>query len=258
MDRSQQQVPVFTGIGVALVTFFDDSGHVDAASTATHAVRLVERGVHAIVVAGTSGEAAHLSMKERLDLFDAVRSAVPPTTPVILGTGDLAPGVSVPDLTARAADHGASAALVLSPTRGDVREFYGEVVAAAGKMPVLAYHYPRKAPPGISLEELVALRVHGLKDSSGDVERILETLVVFPKPYYTGNATILSYAGQLGCTGAIVQAANLAPELCIDAFAGDIAAQKDLLPTQRIISAGGIAGVKQELARRFGTSAVCR
>ena len=52
--------------------------------------------------------------------------------PVILGTGDLAAGVSVPDLTRRAAEHGAGAALMLSPHHGDVREFYGEVVGAAG------------------------------------------------------------------------------------------------------------------------------
>ena len=32
-----QQAPVFTGVGVAIVTFFDEHGHVDAAATARHA-----------------------------------------------------------------------------------------------------------------------------------------------------------------------------------------------------------------------------
>jgi hypothetical protein len=35
--------------------------------------------------------------------------------------------------------------MVLSPSKGDVREFYGEVVAAAGSMPVLAYHFPKQS-----------------------------------------------------------------------------------------------------------------
>ena len=88
-------------------------------------------------------------MKERLQLFDAVRSAVPAEMPVLLGTGDLARRGQ------HAGPHHAGrrarciAALVLSPRQGDVRAFYGEVVAAAGTMPVLAYHWPKVSPPGI-------------------------------------------------------------------------------------------------------------
>ncbi len=250
--------PLFRGVAVALVTFFDEHGHVDDDATARHAAHLVERGVRAVVVAGSTGEASHLSMRERLRLFDAVRAAVPAEMPVILGTGDLAAGVSVPDLTRRAAEHGASAALVLSPHRGDVREFYGEVVAAAGAMPVFAYHWPKASPPGIELEDLKALKVAGLKDSTGDTERMLETLACFRKPFYAGNSSVISYAGQLGCTGAILAAANLDPERCSDAFAGDISAQKALLSAHRIVSQYGVKGIKEELARRFETSTVCR
>lgn len=250
--------PVFTGVAVALVTFFDEHGHIDVGATAQHAAHLVGRGVRAVVVAGSTGEATHLSMKERLQVFDAVREAVPASVPVILGTGDLAAGVSVPDLTKRAADHGASAALVLSPHRGDVREFYGEVVAAAGKLPVIAYHWPKMSAPGIAVDELKALKVAAIKDSTGDTERMLETLSVFKKPFYAGNASVVAYAGLLGCTGAILAAANLEPERCIDAFAGDINAQKDLLPVHKIVSVSGVKGIKEELARRFGTSTSCR
>jgi dihydrodipicolinate synthase/N-acetylneuraminate lyase len=250
--------PVFSGVAVALVTFFDEHGHVDTKATATHADHLVDRGVRALVVAGSTGEASHLSMKERLQLFDAVKSAVPERFPVLLGTGDLSPGVSVPDLTRRAAEHGAAAALALSPHRGDIREFYGEVVAAAGKMPVFAYHWPKQSPPGISLDELRALKVAAIKDSTGDTERMIETLAVFKKPFYAGNASVVAYAGMLGCTGAILAAANLEPERCIDAFAGDVTAQKDLLAAHKIVSVYGVKGIKEELARRYGTSTVCR
>jgi dihydrodipicolinate synthase/N-acetylneuraminate lyase len=250
--------PVFGGIAVALVTFFDERGQVDCDATAKHASALVERGVRAIVVAGSTGEAGHLSMKERLNLFDAVRAVTPSEVPVILGTGDLPAGVSIPDLTKRAADHGASAALVLSPRLGDVRSFYGEVVAAAGSMPVLAYHWPKVSPPGIELEDLLATKVAGLKDSTGDTARMLDTLAVFKRPFYSGNATVIAYAGMLGVTGAILAAANLEPERCIDAFAGDIGAQKDLISAHRVVANYGVKGIKEELARRYGTSTVCR
>ena len=36
---------IFSGVGVALLTLFDDRGEVNAAATAEHAARLVELGV---------------------------------------------------------------------------------------------------------------------------------------------------------------------------------------------------------------------
>jgi 4-hydroxy-tetrahydrodipicolinate synthase len=250
--------PVFAGIGVALVTFFDEHGHVDLESTAKHAAHLSGRGVRAIVVAGSTGEASHLSTKERLQLLVAVKQAVPDWMPVILGTGQLAAGVSVPNLTRRAAQQGAAAALTLSPHNGDVREFYGEVVAAAGTMPVLAYHYPQMSAPGISLDDLRALKVAGIKDSTGDPERLLATLAHFHRPIYTGNAAIAAYAGMLGCAGAILAAANLEPELCADAFMGSVRSQRDLLWAHQVVSTKGVKGIKEELAHRFHTSSAIR
>jgi dihydrodipicolinate synthase/N-acetylneuraminate lyase len=250
--------PVFTGIAVALVTFFDEHGHVDNEATARHAAHLADRGVRAVVVAGTTGEAAHLAIKERLQLFDAVKAAVPAHMPVLLGTGNLAAGVSVTKMTKMAADHGASAALVLSPSKGDVREFYGEAVAAAGHMPVLAYHNTAVSEPGITMEELKAVKCAGIKDSTGDAERIIDLVSWYKGWIYTGTATMVTFSGLLGCTGAILAAANLEPELCADAFAGSIAAQKALVHAHKIVAHEGVKGIKQELARKFGTSTACR
>lgn len=251
--------PVFSGVAVALVTFFDEHGHVDYEATSRHARHLAERGVHGVVIAGTTGEAQHLSMKERLHLLDHVRAAVPASTPVVLGTGTLAPGVSTPDLTRRAREHGADAALVLSPHHGDVRAFYGEVVAAAGDLPVIAYHFPTVSQnTGISIDELKALKVAALKDSTGDAERLLDELAHFHRPIYVGSSALTGYAGWLGCEGAILAAANLEPELCADAFAGSVQAQKDLLSIHQIVSQRGVKGIKEELARRHGTATACR
>ncbi|MBO0817954.1 MAG: dihydrodipicolinate synthase family protein, partial [Actinobacteria bacterium] len=56
---------VFRGVGVALVTIFDEGGDIDPAATGKLARDLVERGMRAVVVAGTTGEAATLSGPER-------------------------------------------------------------------------------------------------------------------------------------------------------------------------------------------------
>src|SRR5918994_964673 len=78
---------VFTGVGVALVTLFSEDGELEAKATADHAARLVDLGIAAVLVSGTTGEAATLTPEERAELVRAVRSGLPPEVPVIAGTG---------------------------------------------------------------------------------------------------------------------------------------------------------------------------
>ncbi|HEX6311507.1 MAG TPA: dihydrodipicolinate synthase family protein, partial [Acidimicrobiia bacterium] len=221
--------PVFTGVGVALVTLFDDGGEVDAAATAALAAKLVDAGVRGVVVAGSTGEAAALAADERAALLDAVRGTVGDAVPVLAGTGAPSARQAVA-LTRDAIAHGADAVLALSPPRSrDLDGYYGGVVSAAGEVPVLAYHYPNASPPGIPVDTLAALPgVAGLKDSSGDPERLLREVTEWDRPVYTGSSALLSFAGPLGCPGAILALANVEPERCLEAFAGDAGAQRAL------------------------------
>ncbi|MGH9042468.1 MAG: dihydrodipicolinate synthase family protein [Acidimicrobiia bacterium] len=249
--------PPFVGVGVALATLFDDDGELDAEATAEHAARLVALGVRAVVVAGSTGEAATLSPEERVALLSAVRDAVPDPVPVLAGTG--APsGRQAAALTLSAAEHGAAGVLVLSPPRvDDPRPYYELVARSAGDLPVLAYHFPKASLPGIPVEMLADLPVAGLKDSSGDPDRLLEELE-WGRPLYTGSAAILALAGPLGCAGAILALANLEPEGCIAAFEGDPKAQRALTGAHRAAGSNFPRGLKEAMASRFGTSTVSR
>jgi 4-hydroxy-tetrahydrodipicolinate synthase len=250
--------PLFTGVGVALVTLFDDTGEVDNEATAEHAARLVDLGLQAVVVVGSTGEAAALDAAERVALIDAVRTAVDGRVPVLAGTG--APSArQAAALTAEAADHGIDGALVLSPAgASDPRPYYDEVAKAVPDLPLLAYHFPKVAPPGVPVELLPELPVAGCKDSSGEPERLLAELAVFDRPLYTGSSAILSFAGPLGCAGAILALANAEPEGCVAAFAGDAEVQQALLATHIKTVRNFPRGIKQLTADRFGTSPVCR
>src|SRR5680860_26000 len=246
---------VFEGVGVALVTIFDDDGGLDAAASARIAVQLVDVGVTAVVVSGTTGEAATLERAERIELLEAVRAALSGAVPVIAGTG--APSArQACALTRDAFEHGADAVLVLSPPRTpDVRPYYDAVArAAGGSQRVLAYHFPAVSPPGIPVAELGSLPVAGCKDSSGDAGRLLEEVTSFPGDLYTGSSALLSYAGPLGCTGAILSLANVEPERCARAFHGDTAAQRELDEPHRAAHDRFPAGLKEMVAARFATS----
>lgn len=250
---------VFAGVGVALATLFDDAGEVDTRATAAHAARLVELGVRAVVVAGTTGEAATLRADERDAILTAVRAEVDDRVPVIAGTGAPSARQAV-ELTARARDGGAAAVLVLSPPHtDDPRPYYEQVAAAADGLPVIAYHYPKMAPPGVPVDLLSALPIAGCKDSTGDPERLLATLTATSRPLYTGSSAVLSFAGPVGCAGAILALANVEPERCAAAFSGDAEAQRALLgPHLAMRRPTFPAGLKAQMAARFATSEITR
>jgi 4-hydroxy-tetrahydrodipicolinate synthase len=250
--------PLFRGVGVALATLFDDAGELDAKATADHAATLVDLGVRAVVVAGSTGEAATLTQEERTALFTEVRRTLPPAIPVLAGTGAPSRREAVA-LTRAAVDHGADAVLALSPPGGtDLRGYYGAVAGAAGSTPVLAYHYPAVSPPGIPVELLPDLPVQGLKDSSGDPERLLAELDGFGGWLYAGASSILTMAGALGCAGAILAVANAEPERAKAAFAGNASAQKALFAAHAAAKRDFPHGLKRLMAERFGTSRAAR
>ena len=249
--------PPFRGVAVALVTLFDQNGDLDAPATAALAVELVELGVQAVVVAGSTGEAAALSPEERKELLDVVKVSVT-SVPVIAGTGAPSARQAV-ELTAAAVDHGADAVLVLSPPGvADPRPYYVQVAKAAGDVPVLAYHFPAVSPPGFAVAMLADLPVAGFKDSSGDPARLLEAVARWGGPVYVGSSALLFMAGAVGAAGAILTLANADPERCIAAFGGSVDAQLKLAPGHFKAMWNFPAGIKELAAERFETSTATR
>ena len=248
---------VFTGVGVALVTLFDRDGDIDAEATADLAAGLVVAGMQAVVVAGSSGEAATLTPAERVTLISSVRDAVPADFPVIAGTG--APsGRQAAELTRQAFDTGADAVLVLSPPWvPDPRPYYDHVAGAAAGLPVIAYHFPRMSSPGLAVDDLGDLPVSGVKDSSADPNRLLALLTGYHGDSYVGSAALLALAGPLGATGAVLQLANAEPEACLAAFSGDADAQL-ALTGPHFASRPFPHGIKRLVATRWGTSMASR
>src|SRR5215213_6480194 len=127
---------LFTGVGVALVTLFSEDGGLEAKATADHAAGLVDLGVAAVLVAGTTGEAATLTPDERDELVRAARAALPVGVPVIAGTGGPT-GRQAAVLTERAFAAGADADLAvagLKDSSGDAGRLLHEREVFAGDL----------------------------------------------------------------------------------------------------------------------------
>jgi dihydrodipicolinate synthase/N-acetylneuraminate lyase len=249
---------VFTGVGVALVTIFTEDGAADPAATAALARDLTDRGIRAVLACGTTGEADKLTDAERTTIIAAVREAVPAGIPVLAGTG--APSARrAAELTAAACGAGADAVLAWPPPgSADLPGYYAAIGAEAGSRPVLAYHIPWVSAPGVPVDALAGLPVAGLKDSSGSADRLLDEIAHYPGAIYVGSSALLALAGPMGGTGAILALANVEPERCCRAFAGDAIAQRELADRHLAVRAGGPAELKRILAASRGTSAAAR
>ena len=252
--------PLFTGVGVALLTLFDEKEAVDGKATADLASRLVDVGMRAIVLAGTTGEALTLDLDDRRELVSSVRAAIPAGSgvPLIVGSGS-ASAHQAARFSAAAREDGADAVIVLSPPGSrDLVRYYGAVEHAVEGLPIFGYHYPAVSAPGIPVRDLPTLPLVALKDSSGDPERLLETLSAWDGFLYTGSSAMLSFAGSVGCSGAILQLANAEPERCIRAFEGDWKSQRDLIAAHLAMRSDFPSRIKRMTAERFGTSVVSR
>src|ERR1700755_996745 len=75
------------GVFAPVVTTFYENGELDVASFLANVRAHLNAGLHGIVVAGSTGEAALLDFDERAALVDATRELTPAEKWVIVGTG---------------------------------------------------------------------------------------------------------------------------------------------------------------------------
>jgi 4-hydroxy-2-oxoglutarate aldolase len=255
------------GIFGPVVTPFDANGDVDDAAFAANVRAHLAAGLHGIVVAGSTGEAALLDEGERMRLVDAARREIDGDRLLIVGTGT----ESTRGVIARnraVAERGADAVLVVAPhyyggamTNDALREHYTRI-ADASPVPVLIYTIPKYMHFAVPSELVRELAEHqnivGMKDSAGDASLFSRYLEAKSDSFQvlTGSAGLLTEALRMGADGAVLAAALFAPAIALEVRAavqdGDVArtdaAQARLAPLgSRIVGAMGVPGVKAAL-----------
>jgi 4-hydroxy-tetrahydrodipicolinate synthase len=247
----------FAGVGVALVTLFDDERRMDISATVRHAAKLVDLGMQAVLVAGSTGEFKALTDGERTALLAEITQEIHGKAVVIACVA----ASSTDDacrLTEAAVAAGADG-LLSTPDSDDLAQHYSNVKEVAGELPVLAYHWPALYPPGVDVRDLDSLPIAGCKDSTGDAKRLLDEVTTSSRAIYTGSSSLVLMCSAVGGAGALVAIANAYPELSIAAFAGDAAAQRELHLVARSVEALPLpADVKRLTSERFGTSPIVR
>ena len=254
------------GVVPPLVTPFRPDGSLDLAAFEANLAGLEGVGLPGFLVLGSNGEAAGLEEAEKLEIVAAARRAVPGRF-LVAGTGTESTRGTI-DLTRKAADLGADAALVLTPhfyrsrmSEEALRRHF-TAVADASPVPIYLYSVPAFTglawPPGLAASLAGHPRIAGMKESSGDVGLLGRIVASVPTDFEVacGNAPVLYPALCAGATGGILAVANCAPRLVValhDAFvAGDHARarllQEVLTPLAvAVTSTWGVAGLKAAL-----------
>lgn len=138
---------IFTGSGVALITPMKSDGSVNYDVLGDLVEFHVQNGTDAIIVCGTTGEAATLSEKEHCETISFVAEKTNGRIPVIAGTGSNDTSTAVM-LSKSAASTGVDALLCVTPyynktsQQGLVRHF--NVVADSVDIPIILYNVPSR------------------------------------------------------------------------------------------------------------------
>ena len=167
-----------TGSITALATPFTSAGELDPGAWDRLLDAQLEAGTSAVVVAGSTGEAATLSDQEYAGLLAHAVRRVAGRVPVLAGTGLSGTAKTIAQ-TRLARDSGADIALVVTPpyvrpTQAGLLEHYREV-SAQGGLPMVLYNVPGRTGCDLLPETVAELRddpnIIGLKEARGDQAR---------------------------------------------------------------------------------------
>ena len=176
--------PIFEGTGVALVLPMFEDGSIDYEGDKRQVQRMIDGGVKALLVNGTTGEPATIDIEDEFELTKiTVEMAKGTGVKVIAGAGS--------NYTAQAirkakfnAEAGADANLVVTPyynktsQRGLIEHY--KAVAAASDLPLIMYNVPGRTGMKISVDTVVELakvpNIVGMKDATDDIAYAMEVL----------------------------------------------------------------------------------
>ncbi|MHA1552856.1 MAG: dihydrodipicolinate synthase family protein, partial [Alphaproteobacteria bacterium] len=169
----------FEGIYTPVITPFHEDYSIDEAGFALCIEHLVNRGVHGIIVGGTTGENYALSPQERIEQFTVAHRLIKGRLPWIAGVNDIRTE-AVCDFGVAAREAGADALLLAVPpysvpTAKELALHALKVDREVG-LPIMLYNYPGRSGTEFSEESLQRVgdsrNFCAIKESSGDVNRI--------------------------------------------------------------------------------------
>lgn len=258
----------FRGLGVALITPFDNNGNIDFSSLENLIDYQIEGGVDYIVALGTTAETPALSADERHKVRRFVVDRVGGRVPLVAGCGGNSTSAILDELRNSDLDGFSGILSVVpyynKPTQGGIHAHFA-AIAEASPLPVILYNIPSRTGVNMLPETTLALasefpgRVVAVKEASGNIGQINRIIADSPEGFevISGDDSLTFPLICLGAAGVISVAANAVPtpmkQLVSLALEGDMAGAREvhrsLSEVFRLLFVdGNPAGVKAMLA----------
>lgn len=230
-----------SGSITALATPFTAAGDIDFPAWERLLQAQLDAGTQAVVVAGSTGEAAALFDEEYDRLLSSAVAFYDGRMPVLAGTGQSNTAKTI-RFNRRVAALGADAALVVTPpyvrpTQAGLLAHF-RAVADEGGLPVLLYNVPGRTGCDLLPDTTGELSLHpdiiGIKEARADAERMLALLPFRREGFavFSGDDPTAARAMLAGADGVVSVASNVVPatfrRLCDLARAGDAAGAQAL------------------------------
>ena len=211
------------GIHVALVTPFDDDRNVNNAVLEQLVDDLIQRGVHGMVVNGTTGEFTSLTAAERQRNVEVAIDAADGRVPVTVQVGALTTDEAVAHAV-HARRRGANQVMLVAPyyehlSEAEIQEYVRHV--AEVEIPIMLYNNPGATGWSMTPELIARLAqvpgVEYLKDSTDDPRRLFRIVELCGDAIQVlqGTDTLALLGFLAGGTAMVWGAANAVPEQCV-------------------------------------------
>ncbi|MCG7295326.1 4-hydroxy-tetrahydrodipicolinate synthase [Corynebacterium afermentans] len=230
---------IFGSVCVAMVTPFDSDGELDVVAGRDLAAHLVEQGIDALVLAGTTGESPTTTDEEKVALLKAVREEVGDKARIIAGAGSNDTRHAVA-MAKSAAEAGADGLLVVTPyyskpSQAGV-EAHFRAVAEATDLPVCLYDIPGRSGIPIDSGTIRKLAevdtIQAVKDAKGDFLEASTLIQETGLAWYSGDDPLNLPWLAVGATGMISVVGHAAPkalrELVTAYENGDLARAREI------------------------------
>lgn len=209
------------GMGVALVTPFDEEGNVDFEALVKLVDYQLENGTDFLCVLGTTAETPTLSKEEKDQVKRCVIERVNGRVPILLGVGSnntqaVVETVKNEDMT------GVDALLVVvpyynKPSQEGIYQHY-KAVAEATTLPIVLYNVPGRTGVNMTAETTLRLardfeNIVAIKEASGNITQMDEILKNKPEGFdlISGDDGITYPLVSLGAVGVISVLGNAFP-----------------------------------------------
>ena len=201
------------GMGVALVTPFNKDESVDYSALAKIVDYNIENGTDYLVVLGTTGESATLSIDEQEEVKKTIEKANRNRIPLVLGIGgndtaSVARKVQSTDLSSYVSVLSVSP-YYNKPTQEGLYQHFKHIAEACPK-PVILYNVPGRTAKNMEPKTVARLaqdcsNIVAIKEAAGDMVQALELLRIVPKDFLviSGDDMITLPMIQAGGAGVI-------------------------------------------------------